>query len=159
MAYQGIAPVIFESVSHVTATNSVELGTEVTVDGRRYRYVYNAGNSQISVGRGATVSGTSGYSVTVSSTTMLDVFVGACYHATIPTGYYGWLLTKGAGKVAAPASTGLASGDILFPGGDGCFSPNAPGGTSTTQGLCHGKVTVSTASAGVGEAYVSTLYG
>ena len=159
MAHQGIAPIIFESVSQTTATNSVDLGTEVTVDGRKYTYVYNAGNSQISVGYGATVSGTSGYSVTVSSTTNLDALVGVCYHATIATGYYGWLLTRGAGKVKAPASTALVAGDILFAGGDGVHSPNAPGGTSPTQGLCHGKVTVATASAGIGEAFVRTLDG
>lgn len=158
MSFEALSPVIFESVSNVTATNSVEIGTRVTTGGRTYCYVYNGGNSQISVGRGATLSATSGYTVTVSSITMVDAFVGVCYHATIPTGQYGWLVTRGNTKVAAVANTAIAAADVLGVGVDGGFAPMVPAGTATTQGFIHGKATVATASAGIGEAFVHCLF-
>ena len=155
MAQFGLGPILFESLSSVTATNSVELGTRVEYDGRLWVYVYNAGNSQAIPGNGVTVSGTSGYSVTVSSTTLADLFVGAVYHTTLTTGTYGWIVTRGNAKVKAPANSAIAAGDVLCAGGDGVWAP-AP---VTISAGVQGKATVATASAGVGEAYINCLFG
>lgn len=122
MAFSSVGPIAFESVSAVTATNSVELGTRVSVGGNDYVYVYNAGNSQISKGFGATVSGTTGYSVTVSAVTMLDFAVGVCKNATLTTGTYGWLLTRGFSTFVAGASDSFTTGDVLALAVDGVFA-------------------------------------
>lgn len=162
MSHYGVAPVLFESVSSVTATNSVDLGSRVDVAGASYVYVYNAGNSQISVGQGAVLSGVSGYSVTVSSNTgasaaaLGDMFVGVCKHATLTTATYGWLMTRGFGSVKAHPSTGLAAGQLLVSGSDGVWAPATFG--TNTGGLVQAKCTVATASAGVGEAYINCSF-
>lgn len=158
MGHYGLAPVIFESVSQTTLTNSVELGTRVEYDGKSYCYVYNTGNSQALPGMGVTVSGNvSGYSVTISSTTMVDAFVGVVHHATIATAYYGWVVTRGLCKVRAMANSGLAAADIIVAGGDGLHSTNNIV-TNAVAPHIHGKTTLATASAGVGEAVISCLF-
>jgi hypothetical protein len=121
MAY-GIAPIRFESVSAVTATPTVEVGTMVEDGDEKYMYVYNTGNSQISPGYGATVSGVTGYSVTVSSVTAADFFVGVCKHATLTTGTYGWLLVRGFGPAQMGANDSCTTGAILTVGVDGTFA-------------------------------------
>jgi hypothetical protein len=78
---QSLSPVLFDSVSGVTATmgpNDAALGS-VYMDGdETYVKVYNAGNSQISPGYCVTVSGVTGYSVTVSTVTAADLVLGVC---------------------------------------------------------------------------------
>lgn len=153
----GLSPIRFDGgVSNVTASpgDGVELGSLIEHDGKLYRYVYNTGNSQISVGEGATVSGVSGYSVTVSSTTMADIFVGVCHHATLTTATYGWLVVQGFAKVKAPVNSALAAGDILQVGGDGRFGAIVSASTDVLDTGGIGKVTVATGSAGIGEAFV-----
>lgn len=156
MAFYGASPIIFDGsgVSNVTATNSVELGTRVVYAGAEYVYVYNAGNSQISKGQGAVLSGVSGYSVTVSSVSP-DAFLGVCKHSTLTTGTYGWLLTRGYGYLAAPANTGLAAGSMAAAGSDGVFTP-ATFGTGFGA-LISARVVVATASAGVAEGFIKCL--
>lgn len=158
MGHYGLAPVIFESVSQTTLTNSVELGTRVEYDGKAYCYVYNTGNSQALPGHGVTVSGNiSGYSVTISSTSMIDAFVGVVHHSTIATAYYGWVVTRGVCKVRATANSGLAAGDLLNAGADGVHVNNSIV-TNIVAPQLHGKCTLATASAGVGEAVVGCLF-
>jgi hypothetical protein len=122
MAFQSVGPIAFESVSNVTAANSVELGTRVTVNGNDYIYVYNAGNSQISKGYGAVLSGTTGYSVTVSAITMVDFAVGICRNATLTTGTYGWLMTRGFSTFVAGANDSFAAGNPIALAVDGAFA-------------------------------------
>ena len=125
-------PVIMESVSAVTATPSIEVGTVYRKGDEQYIYVYNAGNSQISPGFGATVSGVSGYSVTVSTVTSTDFVVGVCQHATLTTATYGWLLTTGFGQVSMGASDSAAAGGLLGVAVDGafCLQSSATGHTA-----------------------------
>lgn len=120
MAFNSADPINLESVSAVTATNSVDVGTRRVWNGEEYVYYYNAGNSQISVGFGATVSAVSGYSVTVSSTSGQHA-VGFCKHATLTTATYGWLLKVGFldGLTNGMASTALTAGDSLQLAADG----------------------------------------
>lgn len=117
MAFYGVAPVAFESVSAVTATPSVEVGTRRHEGDEHYVYVYNAGNSQISPGYGTTVSGVSGYSVTVSTTTSIDLAIGFVKHATLTTGTYGWLVTQGFTPVECVQS--ISAGGLLVLAADG----------------------------------------
>ena len=125
----GIGPVEKESVSNVTLVNSVQLGTRKTVNAVDYIYVYNNGNTQISTGQMANIqaaSMNSGYSVivscAVSGATGTWNVVGVCYHNTMATATYGWLVTRGlcfgvpdSGQISAN------SGDLLTCGNDGGF--------------------------------------
>lgn len=119
--YQGIAPVLFESVSAVTATPSVQLGTRCNVGGNDYVYVYAAGGA-INKGNAAIITGTSGYSVNVTSVTMVDLGVGICRNATIAAGSYGWLMTRGFSDFNAGANDSFAVGNPLALAVDGLFA-------------------------------------
>lgn len=146
-------PVMFTPISNVTATlgaNSPGLGTKVIYQGNEYCYVYNAGNSQISKGYAAVVSAVSGYSVTVSSVTMVDVPFGVCKHATLTTGTYGWLLTRGFVDLKSVANSAVAAGSPLTLGADG-VSVQA---ITTMTGQSHGKAMTATGSAGTFGAHV-----
>ena len=104
MAFQGISPILEESVSAVTATNSVDLGTRVTVSGNDYIYVYNSGNAQISQGQAGFLHSASmsafaaSFVVTVSNAASQSgsrSIVGVAHNATLTTGTYGWLCVRG----------------------------------------------------------------
>lgn len=159
MTYYSNGPVRFGSVSMVTATlgvNDPEIGTVIEEGDEKYIFVYNAGNSQISVGYGATVSATTNYSVTVSSITQTDMLIGVCKHATLTTGAYGWLLTRGFSNFKTVANSSVAAGDPLFLGADGVFgSEITSGGTGVIRNLggAVGKVMTATGSAGTGAAF------
>lgn len=148
-----VAPVMFTPISNVTATlgaNSPALGARVLHEGNEYCYVYNAGNSQISPGYACVLSSVSGYSVTVSSTTMVDVAFGVVKHSTLTTATYGWVLTKGFCDLKTIANSSVAAGDPVTLGGDGVSVP----AITTMTGQVHGKAVEATASAGVFVAYV-----
>jgi len=133
-----VAPVSFESVSNVTLTPSVQLGTVRNDSGVNYVYVYNDGNSQISQGLMGFLAGTSslssGYSVTVTNAASQSggiKAVGVAHNATLTTGSYGWLATKGLVLAGLDASAvSMNAGDIVVPGVDGGFVVYA--GTSAT---------------------------
>lgn len=97
MDFQGVGPIRFESVSQVTQTPSQNLGERMIYNGEEYVYCYNAGGAQVSKGLGVKfVTAASGYSV--AATSLTDVFnpcVGVIKHATMATGDYGWVMTKG----------------------------------------------------------------
>lgn len=133
MAYQGVAPILMESVSAVTATPSVDLGTRRTVGGEEYVYVFNAGNSQISQGMPACLNSmSSGYSVSVTNAaSQAGFFVGHIQHATLTTATYGWAMVKGVGNVVPDASTvSMATGAELTLGVDGGYVAYAGTGAS-----------------------------
>lgn len=138
MAFYSVSPVGFESVSAVTATPSVELGTMRLEAGNSYIYVYNDGGSQISKGMIGFLAGTnslsSGYSVTVTNAaSQAGCFkaVGVAHNATLTTATYGWLCTRGLVNAALDASAvSMNAGDVLVAGVDGGFVVAA--GTSAT---------------------------
>ena len=148
--FYGASPVSVESVSAVTATPSVQLGTKRTENGEDYIYLYNNGNTQITVGAGVIISALSGYSVTVSSLTNLGAFVAVNKHATVASAYYFWGMTRGFASVLGTASTALAAGDPIGPGLNGTWSQQTGALTMAIQGT----VLVATGSGGVGMAYV-----
>jgi hypothetical protein len=131
--------------------NDPELGTVVEEGGDTYVFVYNAGNSQASPGQGMTVSGTTGYSATVSTTTMIDTVIGVVKHSTLTTGTYGYLLTRGFAPCKAPANSGIAAGQLLTVGGDGVWAVKSI--STDAPGAVYGKCMTATASAGAGTAF------
>ncbi len=149
----------FGSVSMVTATlgvNDPELGTRVCEGGNEYTLVYNGGTSQVSVGRGAVVSGVSGYTVTVSSVVTTDSLFGVCKHATLTTGTYGWLVTRGFAPVMASAAVSIVVGDAVILGVDGYFTNIIPSlATTVPYPTVVGKCVATAASAtSVGLMYI-----
>lgn len=156
MSTFGLAPVRFGGISMVTATlgdNDPEVGTMCEHDGAEYRFVYNDGNSQITPGHAAVLSAVAGYSCTVSSTTSVDFAVGVCKHATLTTGTYGWLMTKGFGQVQMGANESCAAGALLVLASDGKLA-NKTSGIGYTGNLV-GKAMSAIASGASGAAYIS----
>ena len=140
MAINSISPIMNESVSNVTATNSVELGTRVTVGGIDYIYVYNSGAATISQGMGAYLPSASmsafaaSFVVSVSNAASQsggEKLVGIAHNADIAASRYGWVATRGC-VYAIPDATATSanSGVELVPGVDGGFVAYA--GTSAT---------------------------
>jgi hypothetical protein len=94
-SFQGISPVGFESVSNVTATPSVALGTRRIHNGESYVYFYNSTGSNVTQGAALTTSGLSGYSLTRSTTAEVDAVMCFVKHADVPAANYAWGLTRG----------------------------------------------------------------
>lgn len=151
--YQGVDPVAFESVSAVTATPSVDLGTRRTFNGEDYVYVYNAGGSQAVPGNLMVPSANTGYSCTLTSVTAIDFPFGFVKHATLTTATYGWLLTRGFTNVQnGMASTALAQGDLLGVAANGKVQVYLT--ATLITGPIIGTVLQATGSAGTAYAYV-----
>lgn len=138
-----------ETVSAVTLSNSVVLGSKVTdANGYEYIYVYNGGNSQISQGQAAVISGLSGYTVTVSSTTGADLPIGVARNATINTAAYGWLMYRGFSGFQAAANDSFVTGNILAIADQGNFA-NKTQATGAFGANVVGKAILSVASGAV----------
>lgn len=113
-------PVLFGSVSMVTASlgsKDPQLGSRVNVAGNEYVFVYNSGNSEIQTGYAAVANSYTDYSCTVSSTGQIDRVLGVVKHATLTTGTYGWLLTRGFGSLVV--SSTVAANDYVAIGANG----------------------------------------
>lgn len=137
-----ISPILFESVSNVTATNSVELGTRVRSGLIDYLYVYNGGNEQISKGEGGFLSPASmlsGMTVSVSnaaSQSGMERFVGVAHNATITTGAYGFLAVRGPVHIALDGSEVSMNSNVkIVPGVDGGFVAKAESVDTSVTGL------------------------
>lgn len=121
----GLDPVRFQGPSFTTnslGTNDPKVGDVACVGNEVYLFVYNNGNSQILPGDGVILSGVSGYSVTLSSTTSVDLLVGVVKHATIATGYYGYVCGRGFSTVNMGANLSAAAGGLLILAADGKFT-------------------------------------
>lgn len=143
--------IFFESVSAVTATNSVELGTTRQEGEDVYCYVYNAGGEDISQTYGCALSAVTGYSVTVSSLTNVDLF-GHVKNATLTTATYGWVLRRGFAAVEMGANNSAAAGALLCPGADGTYAHATQ--TTLPFGKIVGKAVEAIASGASGSAYL-----
>ena len=112
MTVQQISPVMFESVSMVTASPKHELGSKRVEGGVEYVLVYNAGGSTASKGKGMSrpASAAAGlYSASVSSASG-DLCIGFVKHEDIPAGEYGWVVTRGLVNVDTGANASQAVG-------------------------------------------------
>jgi len=139
MEFHSVGPVAFESVSQVTATPSVGLGTRVIWKGEEYVYAYNAGGAAINKGLGVKfITGASGYSIAATSIT--DTFnpcAGFVKHSTFAAGDYGWIMTKGFASVTL-VSASTADYKMIALGVDGKFieaSGTTTAGTATKVGF------------------------
>jgi hypothetical protein len=141
MSYGQVNAIHFDGVSLTTSDNSTELGARLTdSDGNQYVYVYNASSYQIWPGRSAyLLSLTSGYSITATNAaSQAGFFAGGVHHATIPTNYYGWIMTDGCCRVSPDTSAvSFDAGDYLVPGvNDGYSAAPATISTISRLGLC-----------------------
>lgn len=160
MSYHGADPIHFESISNVTATPSVQLGTRRRYAGEDYEYVYSLG--QASPGYGCTYSGTSGHSVAATGVVSGELCAGYVKHVTLTTGTYGWLLKRGVvDAYNGMSNSAPADGDVVYLATDGKFrSGKGAPATSATDfvgGCVLGKVLSAGASGGTG-ASLSLLY-
>lgn len=147
----------FAGVSQVTASlgsKDPEVGDTCREGDEEYIFIYNTGSdAQINPGHCAVLSGVTGYSVTVSSTSSADIALGVCKHATITTGAYGWLMTKGFCAIEMASTSGtVAAGGLVEVSADGTFAPQ-----SNTTGAGFGpvgKAMEAIVSGASGQAYV-----
>ena len=148
--------VVMTPVSQVTATrgvNDAQVGDIWRNGDEEYVFCYNAGNSQINPGQAATFSAVTGYSVTVSTVTGAEIMAGVCFHATMTTATYGWLLRRGFGKVKMGANDSCVTGQPLTVGVDGTWALKSQ--ATGYVGNVYGKSMESMASAASGYAFIS----
>lgn len=130
MAVESISPILFEGISAVTATPTIELGTTRVVAGEEYVYVHNCGGGTASVGvaMNRPASAFAGlYSCAVSSISG-DVVLGFVKHVAIPTLNYGWLLKKGKVTVAVASSASDQSAGAKAIGAGGVIATGSTAG-------------------------------
>lgn len=132
MAY-GLQTVFEESVSAITATPSVPLGTRRIEGLKEYVYVYNAG-STAALGYGMITSCNSLGSVVVSSVSG-DVCAGIVQSTELTDSYYGWLQTKG--PVNCESADGVSAGGPVYLQANGSVEEVT---TATSLGLGVGVV-------------------
>jgi hypothetical protein len=149
--YYGVDPISMESVSAVTATNSVDLGTRRIHGGEEYVYFYNNTGSSVTAGMAMTVSGLSGYSLTRSTTAESDVAICFVKHAAVPAANYAWGLVRGI--VQAQFTSTMATGVPIQIGTDGAVMTYTTAAASF-PGAILGKVLSSATATSFGMCYV-----
>jgi hypothetical protein len=109
-------PTLFnESVSAVTASNTVALGALRWEGGNQYVYGYLDSSTPASAVPGNALnilSGGSGYTWTTSMA-IGDFAIGVVQNTTITTGTYGWLLQNGKGYGQASTISAVAQAQLL----------------------------------------------
>ena len=116
MGFHSVGPINFESVSSVTSTNSVELGTRRIFNGEEYVYCKNDTGSSVTQGALMVKSLTS---LTRSSTDALDMPSVGVKHAAVGASQYFWGLVRGEMAVMSIAMT---AGEVLTTGADGAVA-------------------------------------
>ena len=107
--FKTLAPISFESVSNVTATPSVALGTRRILNGEEYVYFCNGMVSAATAGIAMVVSLSSSYTLTRSSVSEADFVVCFVKHADVAAGSYAWGLVRGICQIwtGSTMSTGV----------------------------------------------------
>lgn len=144
---------MFDGVSMVTAAPKHELGTVRNEAGTRYLLVYNAGGSTISTGKGVSrpVSAAAGlYSISASSASG-DMCLGFVKHTDIPSGEYGWVVTRGLVTVAVASSASSQSAGPKILGANGLVA------TADAGGHIVGELTTIIVSGNSGALYVNVI--
>ena len=156
MTFYNAAPVRFGvDISGTTTTlgvNDPELGARCVVDELDYLFVYNAGGEQVGVGQPCTLSGVTGFSITVSTTTLTDMAIGVRQHSTLTTAAYGWLATRGIGTIEMSPDESAVTGQLLAVGAEGF---GLASNSTDFQTPTVAKLLESVASAGSGVAWFS----
>lgn len=111
-----------ETVSTVTLTNTVPIGTEWADNaGNKYIYAFNASNSQLSQGQFCVLAtNVSGYSVTITNVSGMDIAVGMVRNTTMPTLSFGWLMTKGFAGISTDNAS-FVTNQVIALGQNGNF--------------------------------------
>ena len=150
-----------ESVSAVTATPSVELGSRRVWKGEEYVYCYNAGGAAISTSLAlgvVIVTAATGYSV--AATSLADVHnpcVGVVKHTAIPAASYGWVMVKGFANVSLVSNV-TADYQALALGVAGKFIEPAVTNVGGTHAVCAYGFNINTAAAGSAYAFIKTAF-
>lgn len=157
MSYNGWAG-FNESVSAVTATPSVDVGTRQWSGSREYCYMYNAG-AEAAPKRVVHVTGTTGYSFVVTFATGAALHAGpfgVVQNATIPAGSYGWIATRGHVDLYNDGTASVAAGDLIICGTNGVVRQVTATSviTQVVWGGIVGKATQATDTAGTFGAYI-----
>lgn len=158
MAQYGYRNLFEETVSQITATNSVALGTRRIENGKEYVYVYNMATSTAQVGYGVVNSAASAFSVTVSSVIGEKAF-GVVQNTDLEPANYGWVQVKGFAEVEIGGTTVTASaGRGIYLIADGVVEPVTTGATGSTWvaanfGICIDEI----ATGASGTAYINCL--
>lgn len=144
-----------ESVSAITATPSVDLGTRRLEDNKEYVYVYNNGTTA-AVGYGLIQSAMSGYSVTVSAA-LKDRCFGVVQNTDLTTNYYGWAQVKGPANILVGGDHATAAtGEGIYLIANGSFGAVTTGATGSTYAAMEaGYTLVSIATAATGKVYLN----
>lgn len=139
MNYISHGPVVEESVSQCTQTNSVALGTRRWHAGEEYVYCFNAGGAAISTTVGVKlITGASGYSI--AATALTDTYsplVGVVKHTSMAAADFGWIMVRGFNNVKV-VSASTADYKMLALGAGGSFieaSGTTTTGTATVVGF------------------------
>jgi hypothetical protein len=116
-----------ESVSAVTATNTVSIGTRRYEGGREWLYVYNGNTEQWVPGRGVRLaSGATGYTgdiaIPAATTFSAAVCLGVVVNATITTGAYGWIARQGFVQLENFGATSIGAGEPVVLHTSGTFT-------------------------------------
>ena len=162
MAMNFYSTAVFEeSVSAVTATPSVELGSRRVWKGEEYVYCYNAGGAAISTSLAlgvVLVTGCSGYSVAATShADTINPCVGVVKHAAIAAGSYGWVMTKGFATVSLVSNV-TADYQALALGVAGKFLEPAVTNVGGTHAVCAYGLNINTGAAGGAYAFIKTAF-
>ncbi len=115
MSLESISPIGFEPMSAVTTDPTVQLGTRKTDDdGNEFVYVYNTSNVEMPPGSCSYLpTASSGYTVTATNTAaQIGQFAGGIHHATLTTGAYGWVMTRGICRVAPDTNAASFNTDV-----------------------------------------------
>ena len=152
----GLDPIRFVGPSFTTTAlgpNDPKVGDMAVVGNENYVFVYNGGNSQAVPGDGVVLSAVSGYTVTVSSTTSVDLLLGVVKHATLATAAYGYVVTRGFANVNMGTNLSAAAGALLILADNGKFTAKTI--STGYVGNAGAKAMVAIASGASGTAYVS----
>jgi len=134
-----------ESVSAVTATPSVDLGTVRFHGGIQYQYMYNAGAVGYK-GCPVLVTATTAYNF-VTTYAQIDTltaaagdgfaFAGTLHNATCAAGSYCWVAQRGMLN-CRPTSSAIVVGDtvLIINGGNGVISRTGVTNTASAAELC-----------------------
>ena len=137
---QGYKLVNEESVSARTATPSVAIGERRTQNGNDFMYVYNGSTNQIAdLGRGVKMASQStGFTVDVdtdpATTITADICVGVVQNATIATGEYGWIMTRGHAINCANMLSAVVTGQAVYMTTSGAFRRTTAASSVPGQG-------------------------
>lgn len=153
----GVGPIRFgvgvSATTTTLGTRDPQLGTRTNIAGNEYCFVYNAGGTATQNQIVVIASGSSGYSVTVSSVKGTDPAFGVAANCILTAAAYGWVMTRGFCDLEPATAT--TSGMVLAPGTDGQVTDPEAGVSTGASGFAFARAMEQTAACGAAKCYVS----